>query len=211
MANKKPDIDVLIVRSGRTRWELEHRVQGSTDLPICPEGESAVVAAMDDELGSAGAAIPAVVLTAPDESSRRTAARLADRTQAKVRALDALAPMCLGLWEGLFESELQERYPRAYKQWRADPSAVTPPEGDTLVAAERRVFGGLARAVEKAGGKPVALVLRPIEYARGAARFTGRPLSDVWSLLQDGPTVTRLTVPASAFRAHLDGLKTAAA
>jgi len=36
-------------------------------------------------------------------------------------------------------------------------------------------------------------------------------LTRIHAFLQDGPTVTRLTVPASAFRAHLDGLKTAAA
>src|SRR5690606_2258938 len=73
-----------------------------------------------------------VVLHGPDECSQQSAKIVSQHFGGRVKLVDDFREMDLGLWEGLRECELLDRQPTAYKQWRADPSSVQPPDGDTV-------------------------------------------------------------------------------
>lgn len=203
---KRSEIELLLVRSGRTDWEDQGRVQGHADLPLTESGRGALVANLNHLLGvSDGLALTAVV-TAPDEASRETARLLAERTGAKVRVSDNLGALNLGLWEGLPDEQLTERYARSYRAWREDPASVNPPEGEAFVVGQVRVLTALARSLEKATG-PLGVVLRPLEYGLVRAVIAGEPTSKLWRLVEDGPLTERVTVDPASIRGVLDQLK----
>lgn len=176
----------VVIRSCPTAWEQSGRLQGATDLPADEGCEAALVEELRRLfLGPERPAISAVY-HAPDDASRWTAEAASTLTGARRRRCSAFAAGALGLWEGLTEHELADRHAKRFRQWQADPTAVTPPEGESSVSIEARLLNAAARIIERSAGKPVALVLRPLEFALLAAKLTDRPLGGVRELLSEG-------------------------
>lgn len=203
---KRSEIELLLVRSGRTDWEDQGRLQGHADLPLAETGRATLVANLNHLLGASDGLSLATVVSAPDEASRETARLLAERTGAKVRVNDNLKALNLGLWEGLPDEQLTERYARSFKAWHEDPASANPPEGEPFVAGQVRVLTALARVLEKAAG-PVGVVLRPLEYGLVRAVLANQPTSKIWRLVEDGPLTERATVDPTSIRGVLDQLK----
>lgn len=187
MSKTKP-ITLLLMRTGDTSWDREERIVGGVDLPLA-DGVSEV-----SETTS-----PALVLCGPDECSRSSAEALAERYGVKVRSLDGLADVGMGLWEGVTFDELRERCPSAFKQWRERPDTISVPEGESLAAASDRICSEIHRAAMKAkGDHPVVMaVLRPMAYGLVRALLLGRDDSELWHVVEDGPEgVESFEVPA---------------
>lgn len=167
-----PPATVYLVASGSTVWEQDERLQGNTDLPLSPEGTERVARA------AAHQPLPEqlrVIYTAPDEASRQTAAALAAEAHARVRPIEELEEMDLGLWQGMRQTELADRYAKAFGQWQTEPGSVAIPEGESLQDAADRVRKVFNRLLDRHGDEPFAVVLRPIllglarRYLRGEA------------------------------------------
>ena len=203
---KRSETELLLVRSGRTDWEDQGRLQGHADLPLAESGRAALVANLNHLLGAVSGLSLTTVVTAPDEASRETARLLAERTGAKVRVNENLKALSLGLWEGLPDEQLTERYARSYKAWYEDPASANPPEGEPFVVGQVRILTALARVLEKAAG-PIGIVLRPLEYGLVRAVIAGEPTSKLWRLVEDGPLTELVTVDPASIRGVLDQLK----
>lgn len=165
---------VHLLPSAATDWQAQERVQGNLDLPAGSAGMQAVLATTDRWHP---AAPPRVIYTAPDEASRQTAAAYgsaASVSGVKIKALDELREINLGLWQGLTYAEMKERYPTALNQWRQDISKVTAPQGETFADVSLRLKATLTRLIEKAGGDTLAFVLRPVSLALVAAWLSGQ-------------------------------------
>lgn len=207
---KKSEIDLLLVRSGRTEWEEVGRLQGSTDLPLSDPGRSVVRASVNHITLTQPDISLSMIACAPDEASTETARMLAERCGGKTKVCPGLGAFRLGLWEGMLDEELDERFSKSYRQWRQDPSSVNPPEGETFFAAEARLLAALLKALEKQGGKCVGVVVRPLEYGVLRSVMHRLPTGDVHRLIEDGPLHERRSLELSVFRAALDDLKASA-
>lgn len=205
-----PETTIVLVRCGRTEWDDAGRLQGKTDLPLSESGRTALDSILDRAFGDSGWPELGTVYAAPDEACIQTADRVAHRAGARVRPLDELGGIDLGVWEGLLEEELMERFPTCYHHWREDPTAVHPPEGETPGEVLARLASTLAWAMSKSRGRPLGVVLRPMEYGMARCLLRGRPLSDVWSMAEDGPTVEALGVSAEACKELAEGLRAGA-
>jgi broad specificity phosphatase PhoE len=184
---KSNEIRVLLVRTGQTQWEQAGRIAGSSDVPLSPEGqESARQAAI--ELGEVRLG---TIFCGTDEASNATAQELAKATGAKVKPIDALDEVHLGLWEGLRESELEEKCPKAYRQWIEDPAAVQVPEGESMEDARGRIMDGLCRVLDKAktDNGATGVVLRPVALALVGCELSGAPTRNLWSMMKTGPAL----------------------
>lgn len=196
---KSNEIRVLLVRTGETEWERAGRLAGATDVPLTDEGRAAARRAAD----GLGDAHLSAILCGPDEASQVTAQELARVTGAKVRVVESLGEINLGLWEGLLASELEEKCPRAYRQWIEDPASVQVPEGENLDQARSRILESLSRSLGKASngsGGGVGVVLRPVALALVACEWTGTPTKDLWSIIRTGPATQWRTVQRERFR-----------
>ncbi|MGP1345461.1 MAG: histidine phosphatase family protein [Phycisphaerales bacterium] len=194
-----PDIELLVVRAGRTCWDESQRVQGRTDLPLTDRGREDIIAALD----ASTAMVPdrlAVVFTGPDEASQATAAIVADRFGGKVKTLDGLIGWDFGLWHGLHEDELAARYARAWERWVEDPTSVTPPNGEHADDVRQRLQEALARVLDKAASKPVGVVLRPLQMAMLARWLDGESIDDLWAHANRVPGVQRIAIDPDTMR-----------
>lgn len=186
---------VYLITSAPTDWQGQHRMQGSTDLPH----NEAAMDRMRPELEDLCARRSiGTVYTAPDEASEHTACVLAQLAgAAKVKKINDLEEMNLGLWEGLTEEELRERYPKAFGRWRSKPDDVTIPDGETLPEAGHRIGAALRRLLRRSGAETNAIVLRPIALAICTAHLTGENPGDLWPRHRASPppAVQRFDLP----------------
>jgi len=182
---KVSERSVLLIRTGATVWDEAGRLAGSSDLPLCDEG----VAQAERLSRVAGERRISSVVCAGDEASQQTARMMAQACGARMRVHKGLSEVGLGLWEGLTPRQLEEKYPKAYKKWRTDPSGVKVPQGEALGDAQNRLIWSLHRALERSRpGAMVGVVLRPLAYGLVTSWIEDRSHSELWSLVRGEPT-----------------------
>jgi broad specificity phosphatase PhoE len=206
MAGKSREIRLLLISTGSTEWCLQHRLLGSTDLPLSAaalRAARASAAQLEEHPLEA-------VLCGPDEASLVTARAFAETTGSKVRSLDGIANPSLGLWEGMSADDAEEKYPRVYRQWCEDPSAVSLPDAEDFADAEDRILRTLAKAVLKQKcGAPIAVVLRPVAGAIVRCWLESLPSSRVRWMIDRMPLTQWRSVPRERFEAVLTELNAA--
>jgi probable phosphoglycerate mutase len=136
---------LVLVRHGRTAWNLEGRAQGHTDVGL-------------DEVGreQARAMAPVIGAMTPDTlwssdlaRATQTAEYVATATGLEARYDARLREFDVGERAGLTTPEFAERYPEAYQSWRAGhitggvPGAETPEQViSRMVPALREIWDG---------------------------------------------------------------------
>ena len=105
---------IVVWRHGRTAWNLEHRFQGQTDIPLDEVGE-----AQAERAARLLAALEPHSIIASDLSrARRTADALARRTGLPVILDKDLRETFAGDWQGLNDEEIKARYGPEFEAWR---------------------------------------------------------------------------------------------
>lgn len=180
---RSPHIKVLLFRAGLNDWDRTGRLSGSVDLPLCPQGEAAVEAAIRElEPGCVGK-----IRSAPEESAEATAGLLGARLEVKPRTDPDLHEVGLGRWEGMSRVDAEGRYATAYRQWREDPTAVVPAGGETVQDGADRIIAAMrdvlskCRADESCG---VCFVLRPMAFGIARCWLQGLELTSLWSVAE---------------------------
>ena len=147
---------LILVRHGRTAWNLEGRFQGRADIPLDEEGRAqaervaAELAALAERAEQAdqrptGRWDP-VVLSSDLIRARATAVPVAAALGAPLVVDEALREVDVGAWEGLTRAEAEARYPEEYRLWVAGAD-VRRGGGETLAEAGRRVAARIEAAL----------------------------------------------------------------
>ncbi len=184
---------LCVVRCGETAWEQEGRLHGSTDLPLATVGRASVNADMARLRGAS----PSAIHHPADEAATETAQIVARATGARLKQNAAIADPDLGLFEGLLERELADRYPKRYKQWHEDPLSLIPPEGEPVADARSRLLGAVAKLLRKSRAAEVAVVLHPIAFGLLRCRLADWPPEHLWHLLEDRQRIERYAIAAT--------------
>lgn len=193
--NANEPIRLLLIQCGQTDWDQQGRLCGRADLPLSTTGRRLVTEQARGFINNA----PELILCGPDEGSMQTAEIYANVCCAQApKALPELSEIALGLWEGLLLPQLQERCPRTYKQWMANPSTVIPPEGEAVVNAQSRVVDGVLQALRRAGSlrrdARAMLVLKPITLGLVRCWAQGLSLEHLWDEVEAGRTPGYITL-----------------
>ena len=152
-------VRMVLICSGRTAWDDDGRLQGHADLPLTERGVEhmrAIAAGIEVRFGS--------IFCSTDESSVASAKLIAKAAGGRVRQTPGLAEADLGLWEGKKLSDLSEQNPKTMRQWREDPTAVRPPNGEAIGDARLRIIDSAAKILDRPLRKPVAIVVRPMAF-----------------------------------------------
>ena len=136
---------IVLIRPGLTDFDLQHRIQGSLNLPLCTEGELEIDALIEP-LRDSGIE---VLYAAPTDPARSTAERLGEALGIPVKELDGLSNCDLGLWQGLTIEEIRRKYPKVYKQWKDSPDSVCPPGGEDNTDALQRAMKALGKPLKR--------------------------------------------------------------
>lgn len=167
---------VVLILPGATEYELQGRIHGDLDIPLCEEGK-AEVERISREVQDLGLE---VIYSSCCSSARQTAEAIGKALSLKVKKLDNLENLDHGLWQGLLIDEVRQKQPKVYRQWQEQPESVCPPEGETIDSARRRVEGALAKVLKKHKGGVVGLVV-PEPLASVVREYLGQgELGDLW-------------------------------
>jgi glucosyl-3-phosphoglycerate phosphatase len=163
---------VVLWRHGQTTWNVEHRFQGKTDIPLDAMG----IAQAERAARLLAALRPTAILSSPLQRASHTANALAGLTGLTVSYDPDLTERDGGAWEGLTNKEIRERYPAEYAVWQ-------PPGGETSGEVAKRVGTALERAIARLPTDGLLVVASHGAALRlGLAHLIGLP-ADLWDRL----------------------------
>ena len=163
---------LVLIPWASTGWQASGRLASRTPLPLSDEGRAQAAA-----WGDALAARELVTLYSSEEqSSMETASLVVERSEAKRKYTEALDEIDFGLWEGLTETQLSDRFPKLFKTWVEDPRSVSIPDGEELGKAAARIKAALRQIVKKHRNGAVGVVLGPTVLALGRCELEQVPL-----------------------------------
>ncbi|WP_313637592.1 histidine phosphatase family protein [Paenibacillus sp.] len=170
------EIELVLVRHGQTKWNVEHRYLGHTDLPLLPSAEEQLSKLQQlgrmfeksendkQEVGKQGCENYETrraevsdgfwrVFCSDLLRCRETLAYMAPSLE-KVTVYDQrLREMNFGAWDGCTYEQLKDN--SLYRSWIDDPSKITPPEGESWTQFDERLRSfllDLGQAAETAIG-----------------------------------------------------------
>ncbi|HEY7265345.1 MAG TPA: histidine phosphatase family protein [Trebonia sp.] len=156
---------LVLWRHGQTIWNVEHRFQGQTDIPLDETGE----AQADYAARRLATLRPDAIVSSDLIRAQATAAPLARLTGLAVALDKDLRERFGGDWEGLNDEEIAERYPAERASWN-------PPNGESTVAVADRVRAALDRiAASLAAGQLAVVVSHGAALRLGMERLLGLP------------------------------------
>jgi glucosyl-3-phosphoglycerate phosphatase len=143
------DLVTLVVwRHGQTDYNTERRFQGQSDVPLNDVGRQQAAEAAG-YLATLG---PSAIFSSDLSRASATAGALARLTGLPVQLDKDLRERSGGLWEGLTETEIRERFPVEQATW-------TPPEGESATAVADRASAALERIADAMPGGSLAVVV----------------------------------------------------
>ncbi|MGP1273564.1 MAG: histidine phosphatase family protein [Phycisphaerales bacterium] len=202
---KRTHFNIVLIRSGLSDWDLCGRLVGQADLPL---GEAGLAGVASASVALDGANL-SVIMHGPDQCSIGTAEAYSRVTGAKLREVDDLADVDLGLWEGMLRSDLEEKFPKAFRRWEDEPSEVMVPEGEPIAEAQHRLVAAMGRSLEKLRSPDpgVGIVLRPMAYGLVRCWLSGVPISQLWSMA-DAPSYEWHELSRDRLRGAREGVGT---
>jgi broad specificity phosphatase PhoE len=166
---------LVLLRHGRTAWNVAGRFQGQADPPLDHVGVAQARAAA----ARLARLDPWRILTSDLARARTTAEIVAAACAATGRFPDlvpdpALREVALGGWEGLDDAEARRRFPDEHAAWRAGPSpALRRGGGETEAEAGIRVVAVVGAALSDAPEGATLVVVSHGLALRGALRVLG--------------------------------------
>ncbi|GAA2470625.1 histidine phosphatase family protein [Streptomyces thermolineatus] len=122
---------IVLWRHGQTEWNLEGRFQGTTDIPLTETG----IAQAKRSARLLAALRPHRIIASDLKRAAATAAELAAVTGLPVDHHHGLRETYAGVWQGLTNAEIQEKYSEEYDAWkRGEPVRRGGGELETEVA-----------------------------------------------------------------------------
>lgn len=162
---------LLLIRHGATAWNLEKRIQGRIDMPLCEAGEAAL----------RGLSIPSVIhvrrwFTSPLKRARDSAGLLGIEP---VEIEPALIEMHWGEWEGQILKPLRRQLGDEMRDNEARGLDFLPPGGESPRQVQARLQAWLAGVAPR--GEDVGAVVH-----KGIIRCV-YSLATGWDMRGDSP------------------------
>lgn len=152
-------MNIILVRHGKTCWNVENRYQGQKDVPLSEEGRRQAKL-LARHLEGLKQAFPVNVIWSSDLSRALETARLiAEELQLAVIPHPGLREINFGVWEGHTADEVARLYPESYMAYHEDPLGTSPPGGESYKEVFRRVESALQDIIGNCNGGGGALIV----------------------------------------------------
>lgn len=145
---------VVLIRHGETAWNVEHRLQGHTDIPLnnCGQWQA-------QQAARALSGIPLMAIYSSDLlRAKATAELIAAEHRLAVNLMPALRERHYGVFEGLCTDAIAAQYPVAYAAWQTRSPDYVIPGGESLGAMYGRVSAIFSQLVANHAGHTIGLV-----------------------------------------------------
>ena len=182
---------LLLVRHGETDWNRAGKFQGQIDVPLNDNGrEQARQAAEFLKDVKLDFAISSSMLR-PKETAEIILKYHGD-LQLELR--DELREISHGLWEGKFESEIEQSYPGLLDEWKISPEKVQMPEGENLEQVSMRAIAAWREIVQSVTGTGIVVAHDAVNKALLCHLFNLKP-EHFWQFKQGNGAVSVIDYP----------------
>ncbi|MHC4883807.1 MAG: histidine phosphatase family protein [Planctomycetota bacterium] len=124
-----------LIPAASTAWQARELIEGNTPLPATEDGLRALTDLCDEmqPYNFKG------IYCYSEEPAKSSSLALAKAMNLPVTEWPELQPVEMGNWTGLGFLEVEERFGRMYRRWRARPQTIAPPCGETLWEVGQRI------------------------------------------------------------------------
>ncbi len=182
---------LLLVRHGETDWNKAGKFQGQIDVPLNDNGREqsrrAAEFLKDIKLDFA---ISSSMLR-PKETAEII---LKHHSDLQLQLRDELREISHGLWEGKFESEIEQSYPGLLEEWKTSPETVQMPEGENLEQVWTRAIADWRKIVQSVSGTGIVVAHDAINKAILCHLFGLKP-EHFWKFKQGNGAVSVIDYP----------------
>ena len=100
---------LVVIRSGATDYDLQGRIRGTLDIPLCEEG-AAAAARVAADLAAASATKPITAIhAAPTACAEETARIVGQALGLQPRPVPGLENLDQGLWQGMLVDDIRRK------------------------------------------------------------------------------------------------------
>ncbi|MFI3175006.1 MAG: histidine phosphatase family protein [Bacillota bacterium] len=154
MKEKNGKTRLYLIRHGETTWNKERRYQGTTNIPLAPEGH-----AQANQLGKRFLNLPLDhIYCSPLDRAVDTAKKIQETKNVPLTPMDAFTEINFGKWEGHTIQELIELYGESYIAYEKNPFAHEVPGEGSFHNAQARAMAGVKELLQKHKNQSVAIV-----------------------------------------------------
>lgn len=181
---------MFLVRHGETIWNNELRYQGHTDVPLNAAGREQATKLADRLKGE-----KIDYFYASDLSRAMETAQIIAKPHGKtVTGVELLRETRFGVWEGLKFTEIQEKYPTIWNQWKVDPRGTLIPEGEYLDEVAVRVMQGIKQIITRHPDDSVLVVAHGGTIRLILAEFLEMDIRNLWRIRQDNTALNVIDI-----------------
>lgn len=182
---------LLLVRHGETDWNKAGKFQGQIDVPLNDNGR--------EQSRRAAEFLKDVKLDFAISSSMLRPKETAEiilkyHSGLQLELRDELREISHGLWEGKFESEIEQSYPGLLEEWKTSPETVQMPEGENLQHVWTRAIASWREIVQSVSGTGIVVAHDAINKAILCHLFGLEP-EHFWKFKQGNGAVSVIDYP----------------
>lgn len=179
---------IIYVRHGETDWNVAHRYQGQTDIPLNNKGihQAQLVAKR-----LAGEPITAVY--ASDlQRALYTAEAIAKEHHLTVTPMQEFREISFGEWEGSSFFSLDTSAREQIDKIFTDPANIEIPGGENFHQVQERAVRGIERLIAKHPDETIIVVSHGAAIRTILCHALGMSLANVWAIRQDNTAVNQI-------------------
>lgn len=145
---------LYLIRHGQSKWNIEEKVQGQTDISLTKKGKH------EAELMGKRLKNKKIDSIYSSDLSRayETASIIGEKIDKKIKTMEELREMNFGIWEGMYNLEIKEKEPIDFILWRKDPCALKIEKGETLDELQERAMNAINNIINNDPGKNIVII-----------------------------------------------------
>lgn len=146
--------EILLIRHGETLWNQQGRMQGQHDSPLTPLGLQQA-----RQLAARLKGVSFTTLYSSDLGrAHQTARCIGDATGHHIVADPSLRERGFGIFEGLTNTEIKNRYPEEYERFARREPDFAMEGGESASRFRDRCVAGLEQIAQRHAGETIAVV-----------------------------------------------------
>lgn len=159
-----------MIRHGETDWNKETVFRGLADIRLNSTGIAQADATAEALKGDVFEAI----YSSPLKRALVTARRIALPHEIEVRANEEFRDINYGIWQGLTETQVKEKWPKDYVRWIKSPGKMRFSGGENVKRCWKRVISGFREVLWLHGTGTIVIVSHRIPIKMMTAYMLGK-------------------------------------
>jgi len=174
-------MELILIRHGETDWNRETIFRGHIDIPL---SENGITQAEATARALRHKPIDAIY-SSPLKRTMTTARTIAASHRIEPVAKDNYIDIDYGIWQGLTESIVKERYPRPFEKWTDHPEKMRFPNGESVRKVWKRCASGLREIASTHDIETIVVVSHRIPIKLMTAFLLGKDTSAMNQIKHD--------------------------